>query len=474
MSAPSIPVTGPTGPTGPPPEPATAGRLRVVRTLGDLVARHRRRRGLTQQELADFSTVSIRAIRDLEHGVTLTPRAETIRLLAETLRLGRSERAELEDLAGVRSPVTTTPARVTGTGPALTPPAARVVGRDPELAAVRGWLDDPDPRRPAVLTVLGLPGTGKTALVRAVADERAAAGLRVVWPGPGTRRDPAARLAEAAVAELVTGSDAPSTAPGAGVRWAERMGALATVLVIDAPPRAPRADLVDRMSVAAPGLRIVVTTDQAARVTGECLPLTGLPTDRSQPGPVDAFALLRGPGAAAARGSSPAVQVLTGGQQAGWTSTELADLDDIARAVDGVPAVLRAAGALVDLYGPRTVRDALAGDLLGTLRAAAGDRLADVLDRTARLLDELPADGHDLLRRWSAAPAAAEVTVAEMGAVTGLDLWECGRRFDELRRAALLHRVGPGRFRLPALIRALVRESTRHPDPATDRPGGTR
>lgn len=470
MSAPSIPVTRA---AAPPPEPATGGRLRVVRTLGDLVARHRRRRGLTQQELADFSTVSIRAIRDLEHGVTLTPRPDTIRLLAETLRLGRSERAELEDLAGVRPPATTTPARVRGTGPVGAPSATRLVGRDPELAAVRGWLDDPDPRRPAVLTVLGLPGTGKTALVRAVADERAAAGLRVVWPGSGARRDPAARSAEAAVAELVTGFDSSNATPGAGVRWAERMGALPTVLVVDDPPRGPRADVVDRMSVVAPGLRIVVTTDRTARVAGECLPLACLATDRSAAGPVDAFALLRGPGTAAARGSSPAVQVLTGGQR-GWTSTELADLDDIARAVDGVPALLRAAGALLELYGPRTVRDALTGDLLGTLRAGAGDRVAEMLGRTARLVGELPAGGRELLRRWSDAPTAAEVTVAEMGTVTGLDLWECGRRFDELRRAALLHRVGPGRFRLPALIRALVLESTRDPAPATDRPGGTR
>ncbi|WP_166442323.1 helix-turn-helix domain-containing protein [Nakamurella flava] len=472
MSAPSMTANRPAAPS---PEPGAAGRLRVVRTLGDVIARHRRRRGLTQQELADFSTVSIRAIRDLEHGVTLTPRPDTVRLLAETLRLGRSDRAELQELAGVRSPATAAPSRGSGTDVDGRVGAAPVVGREAELAAMRNWWDDPDPRRPAVLTVLGLPGTGKTALVRAVATERAAAGLCVVWPGSGPRRDPATRLAEAAAAELSTAPGAESS--GAGVRWAERMGTLPTVLVLDDPPRAPRADVLDRMVAAAPGLRIVVTTDRPGRAAGECLALAGLRTERPGPDVVDAFALLRSPaaGAPVRRGSSPAVQVLTTGQ-GGWSATDRADLDDIARAVDGSPAVLRAAGALVELYGPRTVRDALARDLVGTLRAGAGDRLGDLVQRTAELIDDLSVDARDLLERWVGTPAAVEATVAGMGAITGLDLWECGRRFDELRQAALLLRVGPGRFRLPALIRALVREPVRDraPATATHRPGGSR
>lgn len=462
MSAPSVPVT-PTVPD----RPGAVGRLRVVRSLGDLVGRHRRRRGLTQQELADFSTVSIRAIRDLEHGVTLTPRPDTVRLLSETLRLSRPEREEFEDLAGVHRPdgATVATARTTTAGPGAVR-AERVVGREGELAAIRAWSGDPDRNRPPVLTVLGLPGVGKTALVRAVAVDRAAAGVRVVGPAQGGRRDPAARLAHAAVAELTAdhGRDPASGSSGHAVRWAERIGVLPTLVVLDDPPCAPHPELMDRMIAAAPGLRIVVGTDRPDRAAGECLPVAGLAIDRHGAGRVDAFALLRSPGGGG--GVSPAAQVLTG-PCGTWTSAEVDDLEGIARTVGGVPALLRALGPLIELYGPRTVRSALEDDLLGTLRSGAGDHPGSVVHRTALVIDGVPATSRDLLDRWAGRPTAAEVTVAEIAALTGLDLWECGRRFEELRRAALLWRVGPGRFRLPALVRALVLESTRVCDPTT-------
>ncbi|MBR8743396.1 helix-turn-helix transcriptional regulator, partial [Nocardiopsis sp. MG754419] len=70
--------------------------------FGDLLRRYRSRSGLTQQELADFSTISVRAIRDLEHGRALHPRRDTVRLLGEALRLGDRDRADLLAAAGRR------------------------------------------------------------------------------------------------------------------------------------------------------------------------------------------------------------------------------------------------------------------------------------------------------------------------------------------------------------------------------------
>jgi transcriptional regulator with XRE-family HTH domain len=64
--------------------------------FGEMLRHFRTRLGMTQQELADFSTVSVRAIRDLESGRVSRPRKETVRLLAEALRLDGDSRSRLE------------------------------------------------------------------------------------------------------------------------------------------------------------------------------------------------------------------------------------------------------------------------------------------------------------------------------------------------------------------------------------------
>jgi transcriptional regulator with XRE-family HTH domain len=57
--------------------------------------RHRRNRGLSQEELADATRggVAARTISDLERGVARRPRAETVRLLAAALRLAGDDLA---------------------------------------------------------------------------------------------------------------------------------------------------------------------------------------------------------------------------------------------------------------------------------------------------------------------------------------------------------------------------------------------
>ncbi|WP_443075265.1 helix-turn-helix domain-containing protein [Streptosporangium sp. NBC_01469] len=67
-----------------------------------LLLRYRRRTGITQQQLADLSTVSARAIRDLEKGRARHPRRTTVRLLADALRIDDHERDILERSADDR------------------------------------------------------------------------------------------------------------------------------------------------------------------------------------------------------------------------------------------------------------------------------------------------------------------------------------------------------------------------------------
>ncbi|SDG09660.1 Helix-turn-helix domain-containing protein [Lentzea fradiae] len=134
-----------------------------MRDFGELLRTHRIRAGLTQQQLADFAMVSVRAIRDLECGRTRTPRAETVRLLAEGLRLDETSRADLAKAGG------RTAARAGAAPPA---PAGAIVGREVETAALVALLSGcaaGGQRR--LVTITGLSGVGKTRLALEAAGE---------------------------------------------------------------------------------------------------------------------------------------------------------------------------------------------------------------------------------------------------------------------------------------------------------------
>ncbi|MCE7081087.1 helix-turn-helix transcriptional regulator [Streptomyces sp. ST2-7A] len=71
----------------------------MAESFGELLRAARRDRGLTQQQLADFATVSVRTVRDLETGRCRAPRPGTVRLLARQLGLSGAERERFEELA---------------------------------------------------------------------------------------------------------------------------------------------------------------------------------------------------------------------------------------------------------------------------------------------------------------------------------------------------------------------------------------
>jgi len=55
--------------------------------LGDMVRAGRRRISVSQQELAERAGLSVRSIGNIENGRIATPRASTVRLLADALEL---------------------------------------------------------------------------------------------------------------------------------------------------------------------------------------------------------------------------------------------------------------------------------------------------------------------------------------------------------------------------------------------------
>jgi transcriptional regulator with XRE-family HTH domain len=70
-----------------------------VVSFGTLLRKLRISAGLTQEELAEAARLSYRSISDLERGINLTPRKETMRLLADALHLAGAEREAFEAAA---------------------------------------------------------------------------------------------------------------------------------------------------------------------------------------------------------------------------------------------------------------------------------------------------------------------------------------------------------------------------------------
>ena len=129
-------------------------------TFGDLLRRHRIRAGLSQEELAERSGLSIGGVSALERGVRRRAYRGTIVALAKALALPAQDLAEFEKAA------------IRGRGreaaavpiiPALPHELTSLVGRDPEVAKIVSLLEER-----ALVTVTGAGGIGKTRVAIAV------------------------------------------------------------------------------------------------------------------------------------------------------------------------------------------------------------------------------------------------------------------------------------------------------------------
>jgi transcriptional regulator with XRE-family HTH domain len=127
--------------------------------FGTVLRNYRITRGLTQEELADRSGLSVRAIRNLEIGRTERPQRQSVTLLATALRLAEPDHAALLIAAGRRD--NARPGRCE-----LPPDVPDLAGRDHAVTALTDALTSPGAR---LGLVNGGPGVGRTALAVHVA-----------------------------------------------------------------------------------------------------------------------------------------------------------------------------------------------------------------------------------------------------------------------------------------------------------------
>jgi predicted ATPase/Tfp pilus assembly protein PilF/DNA-binding XRE family transcriptional regulator len=135
--------------------------------FGTLLARYRRARNLTQEDLAARAGVSVGAISSLERGLNLSPHRDTIRLLAEAMGLSAEEADQFNAArtARVWSPSSDGMPQGAMTS-SIALPLTPLIGRAREEAEIATLLERESVR---LLTLTGPPGVGKTRLAIQVA-----------------------------------------------------------------------------------------------------------------------------------------------------------------------------------------------------------------------------------------------------------------------------------------------------------------
>lgn len=422
--------------------------------LGSLIRGHRLRIGLTQRELADLSTISVRAIRDLEKGKAQRPRTDTVRLIADALRLGPRSRTALE-AAARRGPRAGGDVRCLSAKRAAPPvPLYPLVGRETETGVVVEELGSGAER---LVTVVGLSGVGKTRLALEAAARLHDAGLPVLWHSAGDDAtsdclpagdDPFPGLADGCARFLRGDGEAddllPVLADVLGV-----LGGRGALLVLDGIDTGP-LDFghLSRLLREFPGLRLLITGERPWNVPGERLFLLS-PLEAPAP---------------SADGHTDAAAVRFFLSQLRRVRPDvvpdervLADVAWICHRLDGHPTALGAAASWLTVCDLPTLRNIVDSDPAPLLDHLAGDRDGSRLqERVGRTLAALPAPYRTLVSDLCRA-GEGEFLLQDVVRLTGRPLPECGRMIRDLLVSGVVRSSadsGRSAFRVLCVVRA--------------------
>ncbi|PRY45242.1 NB-ARC domain-containing protein [Umezawaea tangerina] len=153
-------------PGRPPARPVADGTEPDPARLAALASAYRKRTGLTQEELSDLSSVSVRAISDLEGARARWPQQRTLDRLVAALGLSPEERDEFLRVARkdkVAKPPVDPRAVVSAPWSRLPAGTGHFTGRDAELSVLAGLARSAAGGSGHVVLLHGAPGTGKSA-----------------------------------------------------------------------------------------------------------------------------------------------------------------------------------------------------------------------------------------------------------------------------------------------------------------------
>jgi len=411
--------------------------------------------GLTQEELAEAAQLSYRSISDLERGINLSPRKETMRLLADALHLVGAEREVFEAAArghvrqrnkpasgavgGLATATRTLPRDITSfTG--RQSELGRLIGAASQIVEAGGTV--------SIYAVGGMAGIGKTTFAVHAAHllaDRFPDGqvfLRLHGHTPGQRPvDPAEALASVLQTAGVPAQQIPQGPEARARLWRDYLSGKRMLIVLD---DAAGSDQVRPLLPGTAGSLVLITSRRHLTALEDAQAVS-LDTLR----PADAAELFVQLARSGLDPGDPAVAEiarlsgylpLAVGMLArqlhhhpGWTAAELA-------------ADLAVARDRLELMTAENVSVAAAFDL-------SYQDLDDDLQQTFRLLGLHPGTDIDI---WAAA------------ALAGHEFAATHRHLEALYDQHLLIQPGHGRYRMHDLIREHAR-ALAAADPATDR-----
>ncbi|MEV6344287.1 tetratricopeptide repeat protein [Actinoplanes sp. NPDC051851] len=403
------------------------------------VRAYRLRGGMSQEDLAASTGVSVRSIRNLESGRITNPRPGTVRLLADAFGLQETERdrfyqSALDQSALDAEPVS--PARPRPVPAQLPADVAGFVGREDQLRRLTALLDGGEQR---VAAIAGTAGVGKSALA-------------VHWAHRTLDRFPDGQL----YVNLRGYDVGPPAAPGEVL--ARFLGALGTA---DADIPADLDERAARYRTALAGRRMLIVLDNAAVVehvrpllpgTGSCMVLV---TSR------DSLA-----GLVAVHGAERLdLDLFPDGDAAALLrrliGTRVDDDPDAAAALADqcahLPLALRVAAELT-VARPTTTLAELVAELADQQRRwdllnADGDPRAAVAAVFSWSIRHLPAEAARAFRLLGLHPGP-DFDAYAAAALAGIGLADARRVLDRLVRAHLVQLTRGGRATMHDLLRA--------------------